>query len=119
MAQVTGILFVYLDGDLLETKEGSTKLQTGGAVKTPVMSGKRVAGHSRKTEPGVVATTVLHKAGVSAKALNEFQGTVTVECDTGARYVIADAECTKLVELSEGEGEMAVEFTGQPADEQT
>ena len=115
--QVTGVVFVNLDGKLLRSKEGA-KLNLGGKERTPIV-GHAVYGYSEKVAPATVECTLSHTADTDLIALNNTtNSTLVFETDTGKSYLITHAFLTKPPELTGGEGDTAIEFAGDPAVEQ-
>lgn len=117
MGQVTGTVYVNMNGKRLRSKEGAS-LDMGGFERTAQMSNGTVAGFSEKPVPAVVSCTLLHMSDTDLKEINDFQdGTVTFETDTGLTYIVNEAFTTKPCKLTGGEGEIECEFSGLPADE--
>ena len=118
MAQVTGIVKVYVNGTLMRSKEGA-KLSMGGKERTAQV-GHSVYGYSEKVIPATVAFNVAHTsdAGVLADLNDAVNATVRFETDTGLVYNIANAFTTKPCELAGGEGDVTVEMQGDPAIEE-
>lgn len=115
--QITGIVYVHLNGSLLRSKEGAT-LMTGGKERTAQV-GHKLFGYSEKIVPAEVSLTIAHTADTSIAELNGYtEGTLVFECDTGVSYLIASAFTTKPVELTAGEGDLTLEMQGDPAIEQ-
>lgn len=117
MPQVTGIVKVYLNGTLQRSKEGA-KLMTGGFERTAAV-GHSVYGYSEKKVPAQVEFTIAHMADTDILALNDLvDATVKFETDTGLSFLVNNAFTTKPTELTGGEGEVAVEMQGEPAEEE-
>lgn len=116
MAQITGIVFIKIDGALQQSKEGSGKLILGGKERTPVV-GHKVYGYSEKVIPSTVEFTLAHTAGYDLQGVQDkVDSTIEFATDTGDTYLVRNAFATKPAELSEGEGEVALEFMGDPAE---
>jgi hypothetical protein len=117
MAKVTGIVKVYLNGQLQRSKEGA-KLVTGGFERTMV-TGHSVYGYSEKTAPSQIEFTLAHMADTDIAALNNMvDATVRFETDVGLTYLCTGMVTTKPVELTGGEGDVAVEMMGDAAVEE-
>lgn len=115
MAQVTGIVTVKIDGDLLRSKEGA-KLMFGGKERTMIV-GHSVYGPSEKLVASTVEFTLAHVGGDDLIGLqNKIEATIEYETDTGDTYMIRNAVCLKPAELTGGEGDVAFEFGGDPAE---
>jgi hypothetical protein len=117
MAQVTGIVKVYVNGALQRSKEGA-KLILGGKERT-AQTGYAVYGWAEKVVPAQVEFTLAHTADVDLIELNNLTGaTVKFETDTGQSFMVANAFMTKPAELTGGEGDVAMEMQGDPAVEE-
>lgn len=117
MAQVTGIVKVFVNGTLQRSKEGA-KLVTGGKERTAAV-GYSVYGFSEKVVPASVEYTLAHTADADIIALNDLvDATLRFETDIGKTFLVNNAFVTKPVELTGGEGEVAVEMMGDPAQEE-
>lgn len=115
MAQITGIVFVKVDGALQRSKEGA-KLTMGGKERTAQV-GHSVYGYAEKVVPAVVEFTLAHVGGDDLIGLqNKVDSTLEFETDTGDSYLVANAFCTKPAELTGGEGDVAFEFNGDAAE---
>jgi hypothetical protein len=114
MGQVTGIVKIKINGQLIRSMEGA-KLNTGGIERTDVV-GFALYGHSEKVVPAEISCTIAHMADTDILALNQLTGAVVnFETDTGVVFVVADAFTTKPVELTGGKGEVTLEMKGEPA----
>ncbi len=103
MSQVTGRVFVALNGQRIRSKEGA-KLNTGGAERDPAISDAGVDGYSEKIVAPQVDCKFNHTADTSLADLQAFKdGTLTFETDTGRVYTLVNAWCAKPPELEKGE----------------
>jgi hypothetical protein len=117
MAQVTGIVKVFVNGALKRSKDGA-KLNTGGKERT-AQTGHSVYGYSEKVVPAVVEFTLAHTADEDLMAINDLvEATLRFETDVGVTYLVQNAFTTKPTELTGGEGDVAVEMSGDPAVEE-
>lgn len=117
MGQVTGIVKIFVNGSLQRSKEGA-KLSFGGKERT-AQTGHEVYGFSEKVVPASIEFTLAHLSGDDLPGLSDTTGAeVKFETDTGVSYVITNAFTTKPVELTGGEGDVAVEMMGDPASEE-
>lgn len=115
MAQVTGIVYVKLNGKMLRSKEGA-KLELGGFERESVVAGGSHLGYTEKPVPAKVSCTLAHTADTDLIELRDFtNGTVTFETDTGASFLVANAYSTKPPDIAGG-GDVAMEFAGDPAE---
>jgi hypothetical protein len=115
--QVTGTCIIQQDGMSLRSKDGA-KLAMGGKERTAVYADGLLLGPSEKPIASTVTATLAHTADSDLISINDAKNvTLTFLCDTGKRYVVRGAFCTKPCELTGGEGEVEVEFMGQPAAE--
>lgn len=112
--QGTGIIFARLDGDLLPFKEGTLTVNFGGAERTPVMVNGQIF-FTEATTPGVVSGTLLHTSATEIEKLQaKTAATITLETDSGKTFRMNNAFYSGPPELSAGEGDLTVEFTGSP-----
>jgi hypothetical protein len=117
MAQVTGIVKVYVNGSLQRSKEGA-KLILGGKERT-AQTGHSVYGYSEKVVPAQLEFTLADMADTDLVELsNLVDATAKFETDTGKSYLIANAFTTKPAELTGGEGDVPMEMQGDPAVEE-
>lgn len=115
MAQVTGIVLVKIDGQLMRSKEGA-KLNIGGKERT-AQTGHSVYGYSEKVVPATVEFTMAHVAGDDLRALSDtVDATLEFATDTGDTYMVRNAFCTNPAELTGGEGDTTLNFAGDPAE---
>lgn len=103
MSQVTGKVFVTINGQRLRSKEGA-KLMTGGIERDPASSDSGVDGFTEKYAVPQVDCTINHTRDVSLQQIQAFKnGTLTFETDTGAIWTLKDAWCAKPPEMTKGE----------------
>ena len=113
MAQVTGIVKIFLSGALQRSKEGAT-LNTGGKERTAV-TGHSVYGYSEKVVPSDIKFDLAHTSDTDVIEINAMvKETARFECDTGVIYLITNAFVTKPCEVKAG-GDCPVEMQGDPA----
>lgn len=116
MSQVTGRIFVKINGKMQRSKSGA-KFNPGGVERTPVVGDDSVHGYAEKIVPAEVECTISHLAGTNLIELrNLVNATIEVETDTGDRYIIRKAFVAEMPALTGGEGEVALKFNGPPAD---
>lgn len=109
MTQVTGKVFIALNGERIRSKEGAS-LETGGAERTAETSDAGVDGYSEKTAVPRVECRINHTAATSLKALQDFRdGTLVFETDTGKVFTLTDAWCARPPKLTKGEVELSFE----------
>ena len=109
MTQVTGRVYVALNGQRIRSKEGA-KLSMGGPERTAETSDAGVDGFSEKTAVPRVECKINHTADTSLKALQDFKdGTLVFETDTGKVFTLTDAWCAKPPELTKGEVDLTFE----------
>jgi hypothetical protein len=115
---VTGTVIIRLDGTSIRSKAGA-KLNMGGEERVPVYADGVLIGFSAKPMAAVVTATLAHTSTSDLAALRDTtDSSLLFETDTGVRFSIRGAFLTKPPELTGGEGDVAVEFTGQPAQQQ-
>lgn len=113
--QVTGRVFVKINGDRQNSKEGA-KLDFGGVSRTGVKGDNGVHGFSESTEIPYIECTISHKGDTSLAALQKLTNeTITFETDSGKRYVLRNAWTAKSLELSKGE--VSLRFEGLTCEE--
>jgi hypothetical protein len=113
--KLTGIVTIKVDGEIMRSKEGA-KLSLGGKERT-AQTGNKVYGFTEKLVPSMCEFTLAHAGGDDLIGLqNSVDTTLEFETDTGDTYMIRDAFSTKPAELTGGEGDVAMEFSGQPAE---
>lgn len=103
MAQVSGRVFISVNGTRLRSKEGA-KLNTGGIEREAVTSDSGVDGYTEKFSAPQVDCTISLTTDVSLASLQALTGmTLTFETDIGKIFTLRDAWCAKAPELSKGE----------------
>ena len=116
MAQVTGIVKIFLSGALQRSKEGAS-LELGGKERTAV-TGHSVYGYSEKVVASKVAFDLAHTSDTDLIEINDMvKETVKFETDTGITYLITNAFTTKPCTVKGG-GDCSVEMSGDPAIEE-
>lgn len=116
MADVTGTSIIQMDGLSLSSKEGEASLDFGGKERTAVYADGVLLGPSEKTVAATVSSTLAHQSTTDmVKLSNAKNVTITFITDTGKRYVVRGAFATKPAKLSGSEGDVEIEFMGQPA----
>lgn len=110
MGQQTGRVTVKIDGDTLRSKAGAS-MQKGG-IKRPAEStdqGETI--YKENVVPGVIKCTMVHMSDTDLDAISKFKGgTVQYITDTNVTYTMANAVCSDVGDLSNGEVE--VTFSG-------
>lgn len=115
MAKLTGVIVVKVDGGSLRSKEGAT-LGFGGTERTPQYADGVLVGFTNKPLGATGSFTIAHGADTDVETLrNAENSTLIFECDSGVNYLINGAFLTVPPELTGGEGDMTLEFMGQPA----
>lgn len=103
MAQVTGRVYVSMNGMRIRSKEGAT-LDTGGPRREAAMSDAGVDGYTESTQPPSVDCTINHTADTSLTDLHSFKdGTLTFETDTGRIFTLIGAWSAEPPKLTKGE----------------
>jgi hypothetical protein len=117
MPNVTGIIKVYINGELHRTKEGEA-LSFGGKEKTAQV-GHALYGFSSKFAPAEIEFTIAHMADTDVIALNEVDdASVRFVTDTGVAYLITNANVTSPAKLTGGEGDCEFTMQGDPAEKE-
>lgn len=107
MAQVTGRVFIALNGQRIRSKEGAS-LETGGVENEAAVSDAGVDGHTGKITAPKVECKINHTAATRLSDLQAFTGTLTFETDTGRAYTLIEAFNMKPPKLEKGE--VSLEF---------
>ena len=112
--QLTGIAFVKVDGELLQSKPGA-KINLGGFKNTP-QTGHRVYGFTQEVVAAELECTLVHSFSTPVEDLrSKTDSVVQFETDTGKTYQINGAFIMETLELTDGEGELTLKFAGDPA----
>ena len=107
--QVTGRVFINVNGARLASKEGA-KLNIGGVSRTGVAGDSGVHGYSEKTEISFIEGTLSHKADTDMTAIAAWNNeTATFKTDTGQTWLLRNAWNAKPPELSKGEISIRIE----------
>lgn len=115
--RVLGIIKVTINGKLLRTLSGA-KMRPGGHKHTSVVGHKRYGSYV-EFEASQVNFTIAKTSDADIKALQDVESaTILVEGDDGVSYLIANAECTNSVEISDKGGGVAYTFEGDEAEKQ-
>jgi hypothetical protein len=113
MAQVTGIVKIYVNGKLQRSKEGAS-LDMGGKERT-MQTGHSVYGYSEKIIPSSLTFDLVHTSDTDLVELGGIvDGRARFECDTGVTYLITNACTTKTPKLKDGV--VSMEMQGDPAE---
>jgi hypothetical protein len=117
MPQISGIVKVYVNGTLQQSKEGAT-LDLGG-YEREMVTGHSVYGFKEKLMPSTVEFTIAHRGDTKLADLKDVvDSTVRFELDSGKTYLITNACVTKTLSLKGTDGEVEVEMMGDPAEEE-
>lgn len=108
MAQVSGRVFIALNGQRIRSKEGAS-LDIGGVEREPVSSDSGIDGYTEKMSVPKVDCKISHTSNTKLKELQAFTGTLTFETDSGRVYTLTEAFCTKPPKLEKGE--VTLEFS--------
>ena len=117
MAQVTGIIFVTIQGiGQIRAKDDSTTLRTGGKTREPMYAGGVVTGFREQTQSSELECVVYDTADTKLQDFNKIVAAeIDVETDTGKLYKITNAFLSAPAELAGGDGEISLTFMGDPA----
>lgn len=117
MAQLTGIVFIKVNSELLQSLPGAT-LDVGGYNRSAV-EGYTLYGYTEQFKSAMVTCTVAHGANTDLTEMSGWKDvTITFECDSGPQYTIANAFVTKPAVLTAGaDSNVALEFIGKVADQ--
>jgi hypothetical protein len=117
MPQFLGRATIRANGQVIETARGAS-LDLGGVRRNPVTVG-RLVGYAEETVPAMLECETALRPGVSLEFFRNLTGaTVIFECDTGQRYLIADAFTSEPPTLRDGEGgQVSIRMAGPGAEE--
>lgn len=116
--QVTGVVRIKIDGELVESKEGAKFSGINMVEREEQMSSDGVAGFSEKPVVPMIECTLIHKASLNLTAIGAItNSTIFFECDTGKVYALYEAWCATALDLTGGGGEVPVTFKGRRAEE--
>lgn len=117
MAQLTGIAYIMVDADLLQSLPGA-KMTLGGYARKPV-KGHALYGYVESVMEATLECTIAHSGATPLETLrNITAGTITFQTDTGVTWTIPGAVCQDPPEITDGEGEVALKFFGDAAIQQ-
>ena len=117
MSKVVGIVKIYLDGDLVRSKDGAT-LNIGGFERTAQV-GYAVYGYSEKVIPSDLEFTMSHMSDTDLITLRDLaDAVVRFETDVGVTYVVTGAHVVEPPVVTSGEGDVSVHLMGNPATEE-
>lgn len=117
MPQYLGRAVVAYDGKTLETLPNA-KITLGGLARKPV-NGSHRTGYAEERKPATMECEI----SISSQTdVADIQGicaaTVTYRADIGRTWMIANAFCEEVLQLTAGEGgKVKVKLTGDPAEE--
>lgn len=110
-----GIVFIKVDGALLESLPGAS-IDIGGVTRTPVVGGNQVLGFSEALKESTVECEISVGVGTSVANLGKIaDALITFECDTGQVYNVAHAALAEPPKVSADGGKVPLKFFGQPA----
>lgn len=113
MAQVTGVVKLYVDGKLLRSKPGA-KLKVGGK-KREMVTGHSVYGYTEEVVASELDATISHMSDTDVVEMSGLTDqTLRFETDSGQTYTVTNAVTMEPCELSSG-GDMTLKMSGQPA----
>lgn len=117
MAQLTGIVYIKVNSELLQSTPGAT-IDVGGYERNAI-TGHAMYGHTNTLKPSMVTCQIAHSAATDLAAMRDWSNvTLTFECDSGPQYVIARAFLTKPPVLTSGsDSNVALEFMGDISDQ--
>lgn len=113
--QVTGRVFVAVNGNRLTSKPGA-KLTFGGVEREGVAGDSGVHGYMEKTSIPAIDCTISHKGDTSLTDLrNITDASLTFQTDTGHTFLVRNAWCANALELTNGE--VTLKFEGVTCEE--
>lgn len=117
MPQFLGRAIIRANNETIETAKGAS-LDLGGTKRNPVVVG-RLVGYAEETVAAMVECETSLRPGMTLDSFRQMAGvTVIFHCDTGQRYLIADAFLTDPPTLKDGDGgNVVLKFAGPGAEE--
>ena len=109
MSNVTGLCYVRVYGQRLQSKEGAT-LKPGGPVAEMVTAVTGVVGAATKElQAAEIKAKIVHTGDLDITAVQRWRNfTATFETDSGQRYLIRNASVVDAVELSGHEVDVTI-----------
>lgn len=109
MTQVTGRVFIALNGQRIRSKDGAT-LDMGGVKRDAQMSDAGVDGYSETVVAASAECKINDTAEIRAADLHNFKdGTIVFETDTGKAYTLTNAWSAEPPKLTKGEWSLKFE----------
>lgn len=109
MSQVTGRVFIALNGQRIRSKEGAM-LNIGGVNREAAVSDAGVDGYSESVAVPRVECKVSHTADMQLKTFQDFKdGTLVFETDTGRVFTLTGAWCSQAPVMTKGEVDLVFE----------
>lgn len=114
MEKAVGIAIVYANGKTYRTKPGA-KYNSGGFNRTLLVGDGQINSYTELPVPSMISGEFTCTSTTDIQELNDLvNATIIFAADTGQKYTVAEAVCSKPVELTAGEGALAFEFQGKP-----
>lgn len=114
MSLLTGIARITVDGELLESLP-EAKLMLGGKGREG-KTGHKFYGHTEKIVLASVECKIVHHVGTPVQKLRDsIDMVILFECDSGVTYKVGNAYLKDPPDLSDGSGEMTLNFEGEEA----
>lgn len=110
----TGVCIVKMDGQSLRMTDAS--IMIGGFKREAIYADGKLQGFTETPEASEVKGKLAHNGSSDLIAIRDAQSvTLIFQTDTGKKYTVRAAFCTKPPDLKSGKAECDVEFMGQPA----
>jgi hypothetical protein len=110
MSQITGRVYITINGTRLRSKEGA-RLNVGGPEREAVTSDAGVDGYAERIAVPMVDFSINHTPTISLTQLQGLVGaTLIFETDTGSIFTLQGAWCAKPPEMSKGD--VSLQFMG-------
>ena len=116
MSQITGRLFIRVNGNLLPLT-GDASVSPGGPNREAVVLNDGTV-HRRETlEASTVECTIVDDGNIGVKDVQAIvDATIIVESDAGRRWTVNNAFCTEVPQVN-SKGEITAKFSGDEAQE--
>lgn len=113
--KLTGILIFQMDGVSMRSKDKGS-IEMGGYERKPQYADGKLIGYTETPIAAKVECTSVHGSKTNVDKLhNAVSVSITCVTDTGKKYLVANAFSTRPGKLTGGEGDLSLEFVGDPA----
>jgi hypothetical protein len=102
MAQVTGTVYIRVNGKMLRSEEGAS-LNPGGFSREAKMANATLTGYQAKPMPAEMECKIHHTSDTDIIEMSNYtDATLKFETDTGKSYLVTNAFTADPAELEDG-----------------